>query len=112
MKNPEQIIIRSRQYGKLLEQLRKEMDALGYRLLAPGQLDPYTIERCAEVAQRYAGQNEQQANKATRRANRLRQFGDPFGYGKMAADASAELTAAKHEALAIAAAIRALKGDG
>ena len=35
-------------FGKLVEQFRSEMDALGYRILAPDQLDPYTIERCAE----------------------------------------------------------------
>lgn len=92
MENPEQIITRSRQYGKLFEQLRKEMDALGYRLLAPGQLDPYTIEQCAEVAEAYDN------------PSKLLLVG-----GEMTAQ---ELRTARAVVRMLAAAIRSLKGDG
>lgn len=42
-------------YGPFCEAIAIQMMQVdGARILAPGQLDPYTIERCAEVAQ-YGG---------------------------------------------------------
>lgn len=63
-------------------------------------------ERAAKIAERHADENDEQAKKLMRRAAKLRRLGDPFGHGDMAAEGCAELTAAQHEALAIAAAIR------
>lgn len=66
-------------------------------------------EDAAKVADRHAEQNAVSAKETMLRASKLRRVGDPFGHGDMASEAAQELTAAHHEALAIAAAIRAMR---
>lgn len=86
--------------------------AAGWRLVPPGGVDGETVERCAEIAQRHADENDAQAKKLMLRANKLRRIGDPFGHGDMASEGCAEVTSAQFEAQAIATALRSLKGEG
>lgn len=84
------------------------LKAAGYRLVGPGEVDAETVERCAEIAQRHADENDAQAKKLMLRANKLRRIGDPFGHGDMASEGCAEVTSAQFEAQAIATALRSL----